>query len=106
MATVKKKKISWTPPSDVDVVSHKLWVVDAGATIDPNSPANLTIPMPQTSVVLPDDFPAGTFSEDKNYKVGVCAVDDVGNRGDIAEFVNPFDFVAPGVPTNLIVEDV
>lgn len=105
MATVKKKRISWTPPSDMDVVAHELWVVDQNDTIDSLNPADLRVDMPQVSVLLPDDFPAGTFSEDKNYKVGVCAVDDVGNKGDVAEFVNPFDFVAPGVPTNLTVED-
>jgi len=105
MAVIKKKRLSWDPPADVDVVAHRLFVTEEGQPIDLDG-AFVQVDMPQASVVLPDDFPDGTFAEDKNYTVGICAVDDVGNLGDIAMVTNPFDFVAPSVPTNLTVVDL
>lgn len=101
MASIKKKRLSWNPPTDVDVVAHMVYV-GTGEEFT----SGIRVDMPRTSLVLPDDFPPGTFAEDVNYTVGIAAVDDVGNEGDMAIVANPFDFVAPGVPTNLIVEDI
>lgn len=106
MSRVKKKRVRWTPAADPDIVAHKIFVTPEGEEIDPAVTPFVQVDMPNASVLLPDDFPDGTFSGDGNYIVGVCAVDDVGNEGDIALVASPFDFIAPGVPTNLVVENI
>lgn len=105
MVQVKKKTLSWDPPADIDVVGHKLYVVPEGSQIDPASTPYITIGMPTTTVLLPDDFPEDTFDQDINYTIGIAAIDDVGNEGDIVTVQNPFDFIAPGIVTNIRVED-
>lgn len=106
MARVKKKRVSWTAPPDTDVVAHRVFVGNEGETIDPSTFSYVEVLMPHTSILLPDEFPAGTFMGDGNYIIAVCAVDDVGNEGDLAIVASPFDFIAPGVPENLKVENV
>ncbi len=103
---VKKKKLSWKPAPDSDVVAHRVFVEREGETIDPATFSYIEVAMPKTSILLPDDFPSGTFGGEGNYILGVCAVDDVGNEGDLAMVASPFDFIAPGVPTDLVVENI
>lgn len=105
MVRIKKKLLSWDPPADIDVVAHKLYIVPEGTVIDPVSSTSITINMPATTILLPDDFPDGTFDQDINYTIGITPIDDVGNEGDIVTVQNPFDFIAPGVVTNIRVED-
>ena len=105
MSKVKKKRIIWDAAVDVDIVAHKVFVVPEGNPVDMDSPF-VEILMPVTEVLLPDAFPEGTFAGDGNYMVAVAAIDDVGNEGDLAFVAHPFDFIAPGVPTNLRVENV
>lgn len=105
MARIKKKTLSWEPPVDIDVVGFKLYVVPEGSQIDPASTPFIQVPADTLTVLLPDDFPDGTFDQDINYTIGISTVDDVGNEGDIVTVANPFDFIAPGVVTNIKVED-
>jgi hypothetical protein len=105
MAIVKKKRITWTPAPDAAIVKHRVYVTD-GVDIDPKVDQYIEVLMPHTSILLPDEFPAGTFEGEGNYIIGVSAIDDVGNEGDLAIVASPFDFIAPGVPTNLVVENV
>ena len=107
MSKVKKKKIRWTPAGDSDIVAHRVFVAHEGDEID--TARNIYVEVPigdEQSVILPDDFPPGTFADEGNYIVGICAVDDVGNEGDLALVASPFDFIAPGAPTDLIVENL
>jgi len=103
---VKKKRLTWTAAPDSDIVSHRVFVGNEGETIDPKTSPYVEVVMPKTSILLPDDFPSETFEGEGNYILGVCAVDDVGNEGDLALVASPFDFIAPGVPTNLVVENI
>lgn len=105
MAEIRKKRVRWTAAPDADVVSHRVRVGLEGAALDYGSPY-VQVDMPETSIILPDSFPAGTFDLDQNYTLGISAVDDVGNEGDIVEVASPFDFVAPGVPTEIVVENI
>jgi hypothetical protein len=105
VAKVKKKRVSWTPAIDADIVKHKVYVSEADLELDIYTDDFIIIDMPTCSVLLPDEFPAGTFVGEGNFTVGVSAIDDVGNEGDVAIVASPFDFIAPGVPTNLIVEN-
>jgi len=104
MAIVKKKKISWTPAGDADIVAHRVYAVESGIVINPEvTPyVEVLITDPQ-EIIAPDGFPAGTFSGDTNYTIGMVAVDDVGNLSDVVEISSPFDFIAPSAPTNLVV---
>ncbi|MFX0194559.1 MAG: hypothetical protein ACFFCW_00430 [Candidatus Hodarchaeota archaeon] len=106
MATVKKKRIKWTPASDPDIVAHWVFVVPEGQAIDPALTPYVQVDMPMAEILAPDDFPSDTFAGDQNYEVGICAVDDVGNLSDLTVVPSPFDFIAPGAPTNIIVENI
>ena len=106
MAIVNSKKISWDAAPDADIVKHWVFAVPEGQTIDPKSTPHVEITMPTTEIVAPDDFPAGTFSGDSNYTIGLVAVDDVGNMSDLVTVSAPFDFIAPGAPSNIIVTDI
>lgn len=106
MADVKKKKIKWTTANDADIVTHRVVVAPEDVELTKETQPFVDIAMPEAEIVLPDAFPAGTFSAEGNYHVGVFSVDDVGNTSDIAVVASPFDFIAPGAPTDLIVENV
>lgn len=107
MAIVKKKRISWTPSGDADVVSHRIFAKEVSTPINPevDSYVEVLITDPQ-EIIAPDGFPSGTFAGDTNYTIGMVAVDDVGNLSDVVEISVPFDFIAPSVPTNLAVVTV
>jgi hypothetical protein len=106
MAVVEKKRIRWTAAPDPDIVAHRVYALPAGQSVDIATDQYAAVPMPETSVIAPDDFVAGTFSGDVNYEVSIYAVDDVGNLSDAAVVNSPFDFIAPGAPTDIVVENV
>lgn len=107
MAIVKKKRISWTPALDADIVSHRVFVEPEGNTIDPTGTNYVEVGIGEAQeVILPDAFPSGTFIGDGNYIVGIVAVDDVGNLSDVSVVTSPFDFIAPSAPTDIVVENV
>ena len=54
-------------------------------------------------MVAPDDFPAGAFDAEGDYRLGVGALDEMGNESDIVEIVHPFDLVPPQPVTGLSV---
>jgi predicted transcriptional regulator len=101
---VKQKRIRWTASIAADVVAHRVYVAK-----DPDMPTysslHVEVAMPKTEVLAPNDFPAGTFSEDVVYNIGITAVDDVGNESNMEVASSPFDFIAPDAPTNVIIED-
>lgn len=105
MTEIRKKRVRWTAAPDADVVSHRIRVGPEGTDLSYES-SYVQIEMPDTEIILPDSFPADTFGLDQNYTLGISAVDDVGNEGDIVAVASPFDFVAPGVPTGIVVENV
>lgn len=101
MAFIKTKTISWNASTSGDVVGYNVrYKVDNGT---PFSYSDSYIQTSTPSVVAPDDFPSGTFSEDTDYLIGVSAVDDMGNESDIVEIISPFDFSPPLPPTGLTV---
>lgn len=106
MAVVKKKKITWiADPDSKDIVSHNVYCDKATQDLDYNS-TYVNVAMPKTEVILPDEFPPGFFDADTNYKVGISAIDDVGNESSIVSVQAPFDFVAPGAPSGIKVVNV
>lgn len=106
MPIVKNKRISWTAAPDADIVEHRVYVVEASENIDQENTSYVSVPMPTTEIEAPNGFPAGTFSGDVNYKVGICSVDDVGNMSDLVVVESPFDFIAPGVPSDITVTNI
>lgn len=106
MTTVMKKRIKWTPAPDPDIVEHWVFVVPEGNSIDPAVTPHVVVPAGTNEIIAPDQFPAGTFSGEGNFNIGICAVDDVGNLSDVVSVAAPFDFVAPNAPTNLVVETI
>ena len=106
MAVVRKKRVRWdADPNTPDIIAHKVYVAKEADVLDYASP-NVQVTMPQTEIILPDAYPPGTFDEDVNYQVGISAVDDVGNESNIVIVTAPFDFIAPGAPSNIVVENV
>ena len=105
MAKIIGKRIRWTPATTPDIVAHRIYVSE-----EPNVPDYSSVHieklMPETECIAPGDFPAGTFATDANYYIGISSVDDVGNESDITVISAPFDFVAPGAPSSIIVEDL
>lgn len=101
MAYIQPKKLTWTASTSSDVVAHRVYVVSESSTIDPISSPHADVAMPTTEY----EFPGVFTITDGNYKVGVAAIDDVGNISNIAEKVFPFDFTPPLTPTNLQVVD-
>ena len=105
MSKVITKNVTWTASTSPDVVAHKVYWCPEAEDLGYESD-NVLVVMPKTNLVLPDEalsFPV----EEGNFKIGITAVDDVGNESDMAELVSlPFDFAAPDAPTNLAVEDV
>ena len=104
MAKIIRKRIFWTPGVGPDVVAHRVYVAKEEEVLDYSSP-HIEVPMPNAECFAPDDFPQDIFDEDVNYRVGISAVDDVGNESDIGEIAVPFDFLAPMTPTGIGVED-
>lgn len=106
MGDVKKKRIRWTPAEDADISFHRVVVAPEGIELTKDIQPFVDVAMPTAEIILPDAFPPGTFSGDENYFIGVFSFDDVGNSSDMAVVTSPFDFIAPGAPTDLIVENV
>lgn len=99
MSKVFSKTIKWDPSDDVDVVSHRVYVVQG--TEDPTyEDLNVTVNMPKTELLVPDEFPGFPLS-DGDYTIGIVAVDDWGNESDMEVATHPFDFIAPSAPTNI-----
>lgn len=98
MAKVKDYQITWTKSASVDVVGYKIYYVPEADTLTYASP-NVIVGDVDT-VAIPADVPEFPLI-DGIYKIGLSAVDDVGNESDIAVKTVPFDLVAPDVPTNL-----
>lgn len=100
MAKVKNYQITWTKSASVDVVGYKVYYVPELDLLNYGSP-NVAVG-DVNSVNIPADVPDFPLI-DGVYKIGLSAVDDVGNESDIAEKTVPFDLVAPDAPTDLAV---
>ena len=98
---IKPKKLSWGASTDPDVKSYRVrWALpDQPIDYDPNTNPGVDVGL-VTSVALP--IP-GMPNIDGELKIGVVAVDDVGNESDPAEGVFPFDFAPPVPPSGLMV---
>ena len=104
MAKIIKKSLKWMAGTSIDIVATKLYWCPETEVLGYDSP-NVTIAMPATEIILPDEAPGFPLDEG-NFKLGISSVDDVGNESDIAEIAVPFDFAAPDAPTDLVVEDI
>lgn len=98
MSKVKDHTITWTKSTSVDVVGYKVYYVPETDELTYAAP-NVTVGDVNT-VEIPADVPDFPLI-DGIYKIGLSAIDDVGNESDIAVKTVPFDLVAPDAPTNL-----
>ena len=103
MAKVTKKKIKFVPSASEDVVAHRIYVAPDPDELTFASPM-VEVTMPDTEVIVPDEFP-GFPLRDVEYKIGVTAVDDIGNESDMTIVQAPFDFSAPDAPTGVEILD-
>jgi len=99
MSKIFNRRISWEPSIAEDVVAHRVYVVQ-GIEEPTYDDLNVTVNMPKTEVVVPDEFP-GFPLYDGEYTIGIVAIDDWGNESDMATATVPFDFIAPSAPTNI-----
>lgn len=101
MARTASKTISWNPSSSPDVQSYRVYYKpDDGSAVQYNDPY---IETQDSQVIAPDDFPSGAFNTDGDYRIGIGALDDMGNESDITEITHPFDLTPPDPVTGLAV---
>lgn len=101
MSRINSKTISWNPSSSSDVQAYRVYYKpDDGTAIQYTDPY---IETPDSQVLAPDDFPSDAFDVDGDYRIGVGALDDMGNESDIEEGVYPFDLTPPSPVTGLSV---
>jgi len=102
MANLKKYIVGWGLPADPDIVNIRIRSSEAVPPTDPNDPATYAIPYDEVGKVTQCELPLPhTPLIDGDISIGVSAVDDVGNEGDISWIRFPFDLVAPSIVTNL-----
>lgn len=101
MARIQSKTISWNPSASADVAGYRVYYKpDDGNAIQYGDPY---IETPDAQVAAPDDFPAGAFDAEGDYRIGIGALDEMGNESDIVEIVHPFDLIPPQPVTGLSV---
>lgn len=99
MAKLKKYTLAWGLPADPDIVNIR---VRCSTSPFAGTEADYDIPYDEVGKVAQVDLPLPkTPLIDGNLSIGVSAVDDVGNEGDISSITFPFDLVAPASVTNL-----
>jgi hypothetical protein len=98
---IKPKFLNIGASTDPDVVGYKVYWAVPPAAIDyaPTNGVNVGL---TTKIALPV---VGMPNIDGELKIGVTAVDDVGNESDPSEGTFPFDFIPPTPPTSLSVSD-
>ena len=108
MAEVIKKFLRWQPSTSPDVVAVEVYVSEPGGSVNfvsQNWRFDAGTPQFDNSVVtIPDDLP-GFPQIEATYEMGVVAIDDVGNKADMAVVSAPFDFDAPAPVTGLTISD-
>jgi hypothetical protein len=102
MAKRKKYTVAWGIPADADIVSIRVRCSQIPFSTIPDDEANYAIVYDDVGKVSQCDLPlAHTPLIDGDLSIGVSAVDDVGNEGDIVSITIPFDLVVPSKVTNL-----
>ena len=101
MARIQSKTISWNPSESADVAGYRVYYKpEDGDAIGYGDPY---IETSDSQVVAPDDFPEGTFDTEGDYRIGIGALDAMGNESDIVEIIHPFDLSPPLPVTGLSV---
>ncbi len=95
MAKIRKRRIHWDAPSDLDVAGYDVYVLEAGAP-DLLGLADRGDIFPAQRVVNPEYFPD---QPEGNYQYCVIVVDDAGNESDPYQHPDwqnvPLDVTAP-----------
>jgi len=108
MAEVVKKYFSWIPSVSEDVVAAEIYVSEPGGNVTLASMKwRFESDSPQfqnNEVTIPDDLP-GFPQVEAIYELGIMAIDDAGNKADMAVVSGPFDFDAPAPMTGLKLSD-
>ena len=108
MAEVIKKYLRWTPSTSDDVIGVEIYCSEPNGNVtllsqrwrfDKGTPQ-----FDNAVVTIPDDL-AGFPQIEATYELGVMAIDDVGNKADMAVISGPFDFDAPAPVTDLRISD-
>jgi len=97
MAKIIGKKIKWVASSAADLVAHNLYVCKDTETLTYDT-QHVTVNMPAVEYILPGIF---SITTEGTFKIGLTAVDDMGNESDMVNIASPFDFIAPSAPSGL-----
>jgi len=99
---LRKYIVAWGLPADPDITNIRVRASESVPSTDPDDPVTYAIPYDEVGMVSQCELPLPhTPLVDADLSVGVSAVDDQGNEGNISWIRFPFDLVAPGVVTNL-----
>lgn len=100
LVRIKKHPMTWEPSQDPSVVKQRVYVVFGDSLPADAQPVLNDVDKTVNSLIIPDDFPEGTFAQEGIYVIGVGSVDGSGNER-IIWTTHPFDFTAPAGITNL-----
>ena len=102
MAKIRKRKIHWTPSPAMDVAGYKLyWTEGDEVTYDSDFAEVGNV----TEVVLPDDIPSFPVAGN-GIKLGVTAINEIGNESDMITFSASSEFKVPDSPLDLAMETI
>ena len=100
MAKIKKRKLSWIESGSSQVIGYKLYWSDSGI-VDYDSECVMLGNV--TEIVLPDDVKS--FKPNGGpVKLGVTAVDELGNESDMVTLTAPYQFNVPEPPDDLYLQ--
>jgi len=100
MAKVKSVQLSFPPSESPDVVGYKLYMVEAPAVVDYDSPSYDLGDNTSIDLATLD----GMTSQDGVYNLGLTAVDDAGNESSMSLLNDvPLDFMAPNPPGAMLI---
>ena len=96
MAKVKNRRLLWEPSTSPNVIGYKLYWAEEGE-VNYDSPCAMIGNVAE--VVLPEQVPSFPLVKGA-IKLGITAINEIGNESDMILFASPFQFSVPDAPTS------
>jgi hypothetical protein len=102
MAKIKKRLFRWCASASPGVIGYKLYWAEQG---DLCYDSHCTFIGNVTEIILPEQVPSFPLL-DGSIKLGISAVNEIGNESDLVTFTAPFQFSVPLPPSSLSLEAI
>ena len=96
MAKVKNRRLLWEPSTSPNVIGYKLYWAEEGE-VNYDSPCAMIGNVAE--VILPEQVPSFPLVKGA-IKLGITAINEIGNESDMILFASPFQFSVPDAPTS------